>query len=236
MYAAAVGNGFMAKDMGFSNTAGPEGHQAVALRVQSDASVFFNCRMDGYQDTLYTMSHRQFYRNCIISGTVDFIFGDASAVIQNSEIIVRRPSKGQSNVITAQGKKDRKQTTALVIHGCNILAEDKLVPERFNIQTFLGRPWKDFATTIFLENFIPDFIKPEGYLPFEGTRGLNTCQYLEFGNTGPVAGTNQRVKWPGVRVIRKKQAMRYTVQSLFHNDVQWLKDSGVPFELGLHRK
>lgn len=231
-----MGNGFIAKDMGFRNTAGPQAYQAVALRVQSDSSAFFNCSIDGYQDTLYTMAHRQFYRNCVISGTVDFIFGDASALIQNSQIVVRKPNKGQKNAITAQGRKDPKQTTALVIQNCDIIAEDKLLPERFRIDTFLGRPWKEFATTVFLENIIPGFVKPEGYVSFDGTLGLNTCQYLEFGNTGPGSVTKHRAKWPGVRVIGKDQAMEYTVQSLFSNDIQWLENSEVPFDLELKRK
>ncbi|MBA0557146.1 hypothetical protein Golob_027196 [Gossypium lobatum] len=84
---SAIGNGFIAKSMGFRNTAGPKKHQAVALRVQSDKSVFFNCRMDAYQDTLYNQANRQFFRNCIISGTIDFIFGDSPTFIQNSLLI-----------------------------------------------------------------------------------------------------------------------------------------------------
>ncbi|MBA0829142.1 hypothetical protein Goarm_013762 [Gossypium armourianum] len=111
---SAIGNGFIAKSMGFRNTAGPKKHQAVALRVQSDKSVFFNCRMDAYQDTLYNQANRQFFRNCIISGTIDFIFGDSPTFIQNSLLIVRRPMDNQFNTITAQGKD-------FIGHGRNFL-------------------------------------------------------------------------------------------------------------------
>lgn len=85
------GKGFIARSMAFRNTAGPEGGQAVALQVQADMSAFFNCRIDGYEGTLHALAHRQFYRDSVISGTVDFIFGDSSTVIQNSVIMVKKP-------------------------------------------------------------------------------------------------------------------------------------------------
>lgn len=100
------GDGFWARDMTFENTAGPSGHQAVALRVSSDLSVFYKCSFKGYQDTLLVHSNRQFYRDCHIYGTIDFIFGDASVVFQNCDIFIRRPMGYQANFITAQGTDD----------------------------------------------------------------------------------------------------------------------------------
>nr|CAD1833261.1 unnamed protein product [Ananas comosus var. bracteatus] len=103
-----VGNGFFGRDLGFENSAGAENHQAVALRVQSDLSVFYQCQFDGYQDTLYTHAYRQFYRDCTVTGTIDFIFGNAQVVLQNCLILVRRPLDNQQNIVTAQGRKEKR--------------------------------------------------------------------------------------------------------------------------------
>ena len=89
--AAVSGRGFIARDMTFRNTAGPENHQAVALRVDSDQSAFYRCSMEGYQDTLYAHSLRQFYRECDIYGTIDYIFGNGAAVFQQCKIYTRVP-------------------------------------------------------------------------------------------------------------------------------------------------
>uniref|UniRef100_A0A2N9IJ67 Pectinesterase n=1 Tax=Fagus sylvatica TaxID=28930 RepID=A0A2N9IJ67_FAGSY len=96
------GDGFWARDITFENTAGPQKQQAVALRVGSDCAVFYRCSFKGYQDTLCVHSLRQFYRDCHIYGTIDFIFGDAPVVFQNCDIFVRRPMDHQANIITAQ--------------------------------------------------------------------------------------------------------------------------------------
>ncbi|KAF9608624.1 hypothetical protein IFM89_010109 [Coptis chinensis] len=89
---SVVGDGFIASSMGFENVAGPEGEQAVAFHSKSDFSALYNYRMQGYQDTLYYHTCRQFYKNCEISGTVDFIFGEGRTLIQDSHIILREPN------------------------------------------------------------------------------------------------------------------------------------------------
>ncbi|KAL2337536.1 hypothetical protein Fmac_011982 [Flemingia macrophylla] len=102
---AVVGDRFIAQDITFRNTAGAANHQAVALRSGSDLSVFYRCSFEGYQDTLYVYSDRQFYRECDIYGTVDFIFGNASVVFQNCNLYARNPPN-KVNTITAQGRTD----------------------------------------------------------------------------------------------------------------------------------
>ncbi|XP_010273980.1 PREDICTED: putative pectinesterase/pectinesterase inhibitor 45 [Nelumbo nucifera] len=229
---AALGEGFTAMAMGFRNTAGPEKHQAVALRVQADRSVFINCRMEGYQDTLYVQTHRQFYRSCVIAGTIDFIFGDASAILQNCMIMVRKPLDNQQNTVTAQGRADKRETTALVIQNSRILPDDKLVPDRTKIKSYLGRPWKEYSRTIIMESTISDVIQPDGWLPWDGDFALNTLFYAEYNNRGPGAKLTARVKWPGFKVIKKDEADKFTVGTFL--ETNWIQASGAPFRQGLY--
>ncbi|XP_047317297.1 pectinesterase-like [Impatiens glandulifera] len=230
---SVVGDGFLCKSMGFTNTAGPEGHQAVALRVQSDMSAFYNVRMDGYQDTLYAQAKRQFYRNCVISGTVDFIFGDAAQIIQNSLLIVRKPMDNQQCIVTAQGRSNNKETTGIVIQNCRIVPEQKLEATRFKVPSYLGRPWKEYSRSVIMQSTLGDFIQPAGWMPWEGDFALNTCFFAEYQNRGPGSATNSRVKWKGVKVITNAQeAQQFTVGPFIQGN-QWLPSTGVPFFLGL---
>ncbi|KAL5995067.1 hypothetical protein ACLOJK_025125 [Asimina triloba] len=220
---AAVGDGFMAQDIGFRNTAGAIKHQAVALRVQSDRSVFFNCRMEGYQDTLYAQTHRQFYRSCVICGTIDFIFGDAAAVFQNCQLVVRKPLDNQQNIVTAHGRVDRHESTGFVIQNCKIHADKKLVPVQATTPSYLGRPWKEYSRTIFMETEMDDLIHPDGWMPWDGEFGLNTLVYAEFANTGPGAATAARVNWPGFKVFTTKdEAEPYTAANFIQGG-EWIK-------------
>ncbi|GKV12901.1 hypothetical protein SLEP1_g23986 [Rubroshorea leprosula] len=130
-------------DMTFENTAGPEKRQAVALRVNSDRSIFYRCSFRGYQDTLFVHSLRQFYRDCQIYGTIDFIFGNAPAVFQNCDIFVRKPMSLQANIITAQGRENPNENTGISIQGSRVRPAPDLVPVKDSFKTYLGSPWKE---------------------------------------------------------------------------------------------
>ncbi|CDY22044.1 BnaA09g00730D [Brassica napus] len=110
------GEGFIAKDISFVNFAGPS-PQAVALRSGSDHSAFYRCSFEGYQDTLYVYSGKQFYRECDIYGTVDFICGNAAAVFQNCSLFARKPNPGQKIVYTAQSRTCPNQSTEYMNEG-----------------------------------------------------------------------------------------------------------------------
>ncbi|KAI9378180.1 hypothetical protein POPTR_018G051200v4 [Populus trichocarpa] len=228
---AVLGDGFLCKAMGFRNTAGPEKHQAVAIRVQADRAIFLNCRFEGYQDTLYAQTHRQFYRSCVITGTVDFIFGDATAIFQNCLITVRKPLENQQNLITAQGRIDGHETTGIVLQNCRIEPDKDLVPVKTKIRSYLGRPWKEFSRTIIMESTIGDFIHPDGWLPWQGEFGLKTLYYAEYNNKGAGAKTTARIKWPGYHIINNEEAMKFTAEPFYQGD--WISATGSPIHLGL---
>ncbi|XP_019196666.1 PREDICTED: pectinesterase-like [Ipomoea nil] len=231
---AVMGDGFLGQSLGFRNTAGPEKHQAVALRVQADKAVFVSCRMEGYQDTLYAQAHRQFYRGCFITGTVDFIFGNAAAVFQSCTILARKPLDKQQNIVTAQGRSDKRQTTGTVLQNCKILADEKLEPVKKTIKTYLGRPWKEYSRTIIMESEIGDVIDPEGFTPWKGDFALKTLYYAEYANTGPGAKTNARVKWSGYKgEIKKDEATPYTVAPFIQGE-PWIKPLECPARYGFN--
>ncbi|XP_059287308.1 pectinesterase-like [Lycium ferocissimum] len=229
----AVGEGFLARDITFENTAGPEKHQAVALRVGADLSAFYRCDMLGYQDTLYVHSNRQFFVQCFISGTVDFIFGNAAAVLQDCDIHARRPGPGQKNMVTAQGRTDPNQNTGIVIHKCRIGATSDLKPVQKNFPSYLGRPWKEYSRTVIMQSSITDVISPVGWHEWNGDFALNTLFYGEYQNTGAGARTTERVKWKGYKVITSAtEAQAYTLNSFIAGN-SWLSSTGFPFALGL---
>ncbi|XP_021768573.1 pectinesterase-like [Chenopodium quinoa] len=224
------GLGFFAKDMGFQNTAGPKGHQAVALRVNALQAVFHNCWFDGFQDTLYVQGGSQFFRDCQISGTVDFIFGNGATLIQNSKILAKKCDPNQMNLVTAQGGIAANEPTGIVIQGCEILPDRELFPLRFQLKTYLGRPWKTYAKTLFVESLMGDLIQPAGYEPWAGNANINTAFYGEYANRGPGSNTAMRVKWKNVRVLNKAEAQRYSA-GVFLGGAPWVKAVAVPLNL-----
>ncbi|KAI7735817.1 hypothetical protein M8C21_000579, partial [Ambrosia artemisiifolia] len=230
---AIVGDGFLARDITFQNTAGASNHQAVALRVGSDLSAFYQCDMLAYQDTLYVHKNRQFYINCLIAGTVDFIFGNAEVVLQDCDIHARRPNSGQRNMLTAQGRTDSNQNTGIVIQKCRIGATSDLQPVQSSFPTYLGRPWKQFSRTVVMQSTISNVIHPAGWFEWDGNFALDTLYYGEYQNTGAGAGTSGRVKWKGFKVITSSSEAQGFTPGNFIGGGSWLRSTGFPFSLGL---
>lgn len=223
---AVAGRGFIARDIAFRNTAGAAKHQAVAMRSGSDQSVFYRCSFDGFQDTLYAHSNRQFYRECDITGTIDFMFGNAAVVFQSCKIQPRQPLPNQFVTITAQGKKDPNQNSGMSIQKCDLSPLDDLTAP-----TYLGRPWKEYSTTVIMQSNIAAFLHPLGWIEWvKGVEPANTIFYAEYANTGPGASVAQRVKWAGYKSsITPAQAAQYTVPSLIQGDT-WLPATAVVFD------
>ncbi|XP_024543269.1 pectinesterase-like [Selaginella moellendorffii] len=224
------GKGFFARDLTIRNTAGPENHQAVALRVSADQVVFYRCSLEAFQDTLYAHTLRQFYRDCLIMGTVDFVFGNGAAVIQNCTVLARVGIPGQQVTFTAQGRVDKRQTTGLSFISCKIDATPELRNEIAQHPSYLGRPWKLYSRTVFMKSFISDIIEPRGWLEWNGDFALSTLFYGEYKNTGPGSDRSKRVQW-STGITDKKVASKFTVKS-FINGNSWVPQS-VPFAAGL---
>ncbi|GLJ52722.1 hypothetical protein SUGI_1122540 [Cryptomeria japonica] len=229
---ATTGKGFLARDLTIENTAGAIKQQAVALRVGADFSAFYRCSFKGYQDTLCTHSLRQFYRECDIYGTVDYIFGNSAVVFQNCTLLARTPLSGQQNVFTAQGRTDPNQNTGISIHGCNVTAAPDLVPVISSVPTYLGRPWKEYSRTVYMQSYLDSLIQPAGWLEWNGTFALSMLYYGEYGSQGPGSNTSQRVTWPGYHVMNMTDAKNFTVTKIISGD-SWLPATSISYNGGL---
>uniref|UniRef100_A0A7N0VGY5 pectinesterase n=1 Tax=Kalanchoe fedtschenkoi TaxID=63787 RepID=A0A7N0VGY5_KALFE len=226
---AVFGKGFMARDMGFYNTAGAMKRQAVALMSTADKSAFYRCGIDGFQNTLYAHSNRQFYRSCDIYGTVDVIIGNSAVVLQNCNILLKAPIPGQQNTITAQGKSDPNMNTGTSVQNCTVSPHGNLTDD---VRSYLGRPWKDFSTTIFMSSYLSNIIHPDGWSPWVGTTAPDTIFYAEYMNKGPGAVAENRVNWTGLHLkVTEKVASGFTVRGLLQGD-EWIP-SEVPRSAGL---
>ncbi|KAH9602139.1 hypothetical protein KSS87_019809 [Heliosperma pusillum] len=226
---AVTGAGFIARDITFQNTAGPEKHQAVAFRSDSDLSALFRCAFRGYQDTLYAHANRQFFKQCTITGTVDFMFGDAVALFQNCQIQARLGLSNQKNTITAQGRKDPGENTGFSLQFCNITGDSSLNSSTTTTTyTYLGRPWKAYSRTIVMESYISDIVRPQGWLEWNGDLFLDTLYYAEYMNSGPGASLGSRINWAGYHVLNSStDALNFTVAQFIDGNL-WLPSTGWP--------
>jgi len=214
-YTAKIsGNRFVAENITFVNSAGPVG-QALALYVDADKAVFKNCRFIGNQDTIYAggESSRQFFLDCYIEGTTDFIFGPSTAVFQNCTLKVKADS-----YITAANTPEGKKF-GFVFLDCKIIADSLLS------KVYLGRPWRAFSKTAFIRCEMPGQITPAGWNNWDNPENEKTVYYAEYKNTGNGANSGQRVKWS--KKLTDEEVKDYTVENVFTT-----ANSLVPFEPG----
>ena len=198
------GNEFTAKKITFENSSGPKG-QAVAVRVDGDMVVFEDCRFLGFQDTLYLHGEksRQYYKNCYIEGTTDFIFGWSVAVFENCEIY----SKKGGSYITA-ASTNQGASSGLTFINC------KLTGDASEKSVYLGRPWRNYAQTVFINCSMGKHIKREGWHNWGKKSAEKTTFYAEYNSTGVGASSNTRVKW--THQLTKEQVKTYTVKNIFN--------------------
>ncbi|KAF8049499.1 hypothetical protein N665_2194s0002 [Sinapis alba] len=164
-------------------------------------------------------------------GTVDFIFGKSATVIQNSLIVVRKGNKGQYNTVTADGnEKGLAMKIGIVLQHCRIVPDRKLAAERLTVESYLGRPWKQYSTTVVMNTEIGDLIRPEGWRMWDGENFHKSCRYIEYNNRGPGANTNRRVNW--AKIARTAgEVTQFTVANWL-SPVNWIQQANVPVTLG----
>lgn len=203
-----LGSGFTAEDITFENNAEQLG-QAVAVHVDADRVVFRRCRFLGNQDTLLTANQesRQYYEECYIEGTTDFIFGPATAWFERCHI----HSKKNSYVTAASTVEDHEQ--GYILNRCRLTAADSVT------RVYLGRPWRPFAATVFIKCDLGDHIRPEGWHNWDNPDNEKTARYAEYRSSGPGADPQSRVAWS--RQLSRKEVKRYTVERVFARHDGW---------------
>ena len=175
------GDGMEWRNLTIANDAGPVG-QALALRVDGDRVSFRGCRFLGWQDTILLNRGRQYFADCLIEGHVDFIFGGATAWFDRCTIRCLK-----DGYITAASTPDGVPH-GFVFADCTITGEE-------GVKTYLGRPWRDFARTVFLRTEMAAVVRPEGWHDWDKPRAHATTFYAESGSTGPGAVPESRVPW-----------------------------------------
>lgn len=132
-------------------------------------------------------------------------------------------------MFTAQGREDPNQNTGISIINSKLAAASDLIPVKSTFKTYLGRPWKQYSRTVYINSFIDDLVDPAGWLEWDGTFALDTLYYGEYNNRGPGSNTGGRVKWKGYRVITSAtEASKFTVRNFIQGN-EWLSPTGIPF-------
>lgn len=244
-----AGDDFQAEHITFVNAAGSgdAAGQAIAVYVDGDRAVFRNCRFIGCQDTIFTgplppapvergtfggprdilprRNVRQYYEKCYIEGDVDFIFGSATAVFNKCEIFScrRQVAGGFAGDEEVHGYVTAASTPEEVPYGY-VFLDCKLTGDAPAYSVYLGRPWRSFAKTVFVDCWLGGHIKPEGWHHWTPEREA-TVQYGEYGSTGPgAAPPSSRVSWS--KALTEEEARLYTVGQVMSGSDGWNPEQG----------
>lgn len=207
-----LANNIKIENLTIENSAGRVG-QAVALHVEGDCFMAKQCRLLGNQDTLYAAgeNRREYFKDCYIEGTTDFIFGSATAIFSNCTIL----SKANSFITAANTAAETKY--GFVFLNCKLTAAPGIT------KVYLGRPWRDYANVIFANCFMDSHILNKGWHNWDKPEREKTVFFAEYKNFGPGANTDNRVNW--FQTLSQKQFKEISFDTVFKVDSQWLLDS-----------
>ena len=203
------GNDITFRNITIENNAARLG-QAVALHTQGDRLTFVNCRILGNQDTVYTggINTRLYFKDCHIEGTTDFIFGPSTAWFENCTILSRTDS-----YITAASTPQNVEY-GYVFNRCKIVAAEGVS------KVYLGRPWRPYAHTLFMNCQLGKHILPVGWHNWSNTQNETTARYCEYNNHGEGAATKERAAW--TRQLTRKEAAKVTLEIVFRQNGGWI--------------
>ncbi len=202
---------FTAENITFENSAGPVA-QALAIRVDGDRAVFRNCRFLGWQDTMLLNHGRQYFEGCYIAGHVDFIFGGATAFFERCHLHCL-----QDGYITA-ASTPFEQPFGFVFSNCKITGASA------DVKTYLGRPWRPYASVLFLDTSMSEVVRTAGWHNWNFPEREKTVRYAEFNSTGPGANPGRRVAW--AHPLTKNEAKRITLEKVLGGPDGWDPGTG----------
>lgn len=229
-------DGFIAKNITFRNHVGP-GHiygQGLAVYSDGDRLEYHNCRFIGHQDTIFTAPApatdlsgavsrlgwdganqtvgRQYFYQCYIEGDVDFIFGSATAIFSDCEIYSLDRNKDINGYITAASTQEGEKF-GYVFLDC------RLTSDAAPSSVYLGRPWRNYAKTAFINCWMGEHIIDVGWLNWGRKEAEETVEYAEFGSKGPGGNMDKRVEWS--KRLTAEEANEYSIQNIFEVDQNW---------------
>jgi pectinesterase len=197
---------FTFENLTIENSAVKKG-QALAIRIDGDRDVFRHVRFLGWQDTLLTNRGRHYFEDCTIAGATDFIFGGGTAFFERCRIVCLG-----TGYVTAASTPDF-QAYGYVFSHCTITGENA------GVKTYLGRPWRDFAQTIFLNCELSAVVRPEGWHNWGKPHAEAVARYAEFASTGPGANPTARVAWS--KQLTADEAKAYAIEKVLGGGDGW---------------